>query len=197
MAQTVGAGTAGLRGAVKSGGGAKAKTHSRHADGDATSARSKEEPNDVDELLAQVTPENGGLVGGPDGLAVGNPESQRIYDDAIARGAVPSPKGPKPIRQPNPDGDRTGADRPGTAQDDATNRPQSPIRRVPIYTHIPAPTGPATPQDAWKWEGVPPGRSLIGKVEPGKMRYYMGDDGHGPCIKWLPAAWPQGEEPEP
>ena len=54
-------------------------------------------------------------------------------------------------------------------------------------------TGPATAEDAWKWEGVPPGRSLIGRVEAGKMRYYMGDDGHGPCIKWLPAAWPPHE----
>ena len=54
-------------------------------------------------------------------------------------------------------------------------------------------TGPATAEDAWKWEGVPPGRSLIGRVEPGKERYYMGDDGHGPCIKCLPPAWPPHE----
>ena len=54
----------------------------------------------------------------------------------------------------------------------------------------------AAPGDAWKWEGVPPGRSLIGPVEPGKLRHYMGDDGHGPCIKWLPAVWPPGQEPE-
>ena len=26
------------------------------------------------------------------------------------------------------------------------------------------------------------------------MRYYMADDGHGPCIKWLPPAWPPGPE---
>ena len=51
-------------------------------------------------------------------------------------------------------------------------------------------SGPATAEDAWQWEGVPPGRGLIGLVEPGKVRYYMGDDGHGPCIKWLPPAWP-------
>jgi hypothetical protein len=75
-------------------------------------------------------------------------------------------------------------------------RPQpGPARRVPVAVRIPAPTGPATPEDAWKWEGVPPGRSLIGPVEPGKLRHYMGDDGHGPCIKWLPAAWPPGQEP--
>lgn len=56
-------------------------------------------------------------------------------------------------------------------------------------------TGPATPEDAWKWEGVPPGRSLIGKVEPGEPRFYMGDDGHGPQICGLPRAWPPGQGP--
>jgi hypothetical protein len=154
------------------------------------------------ELLAQVTPENGGLVSGPDGgLAVGNPESQRIYDDAIARGAVPPPKGPPPIRRAPSNADRASVDRAGTGQPNADHsstarREPSPPRRAPVATRIPAPTGPATPDDAWKWEGVPPGRSLIGPVEPGKLRHYMGDDGHGPCIKWLPAVWPPGQEPE-
>jgi hypothetical protein len=177
---------------------------------------------DDEELLAQVTPENGGLVSGPDGgLAVGNPESQKIYDDAVARGAVPPPKGPPPIRGGSSDGDgRTadgagngrrggdqGAKTPGQASPGqpspaqpspakASPAQESPPRRVPVSRRIPARTGPATPEDAWKWEGVPPGRGLIGPVEPGKMRHYMGDDGHGPCIKWLPAAWPPGQEPE-
>jgi hypothetical protein len=154
------------------------------------------------ELLAQVTPENGGLVSGPDGgLAVGNPESQKIFDDAVARGAVPPPKGPPPIRGTASDADGASADEAGTRRPDAaegatTPRGPSAPRRVPISPRIPAPTGPATPEDAWKWQGVPPGRSLIGPVEPGKLRHYMGDDGHGPCIKWLPAAWPPGQEPE-
>ncbi len=43
------------------------------------------------------------------------------------------------------------------------------------------------------WEGVPPGRSLIGKVEPGEPRFYMGDDGHGPQIVGLARAWPPGD----
>ena len=156
---------------------------------------------DDDELLARVTPENGGLIAGPDGRhAVGNPESQKIYDAAVARGALPRPKGPPPIRRATSDADRLDADRSATGQrgadEGATPRQPAPARRVPVAVRIPAPTGPATPEDAWKWEGVPPGRSLIGPVEPGKLRHYMGDDGHGPCIKWLPAAWPPGQEPE-
>jgi hypothetical protein len=152
------------------------------------------------ELLARVTPENGGLVSGPDGRGVGNPESQKIYDAAVARGAVPPPKGPPPLRRAPSDSDRAAADRSSGGQSGAdagaTARQPSPARRVPVAVRIPAPTGPATSEDAWKWEGVPPGRSLIGPVEPGKLRHYMGDDGHGPCIKWLPAAWPPGQEPE-
>ncbi len=98
-------------------------------------------------------------------MADGDPESRRAYDDAVALGVGPRPKGPKPVLGPD-------RDDPGRA-----------------------PPGPATPEDAWKWEGVPPGRSLIGKVEAGEMRYYMDDDGHGPQIRWLPAAWPPGQGP--
>jgi hypothetical protein len=93
------------------------------------------------------------------------------------------------------DGGQSGSGRRGANEGAAQGQP-SPARRVPVAVRIPAPTGPATPEDAWKWEGVPPGRSLIGPVEPGKLRHYMGDDGHGPTIKWLPAAWPPGQEPE-
>ncbi len=83
---------------------------------------------------------------------------------------VAAPKGPKPILWSGPgDGAAGGTER------------------------VAAATGPATPEDAWKWEGVPPGRSLIGKVEAGQLRYYMGDDGHGPRIVGLPRAWPPGE----
>ena len=104
------------------------------------------------------------------GLAEGDPDSVRAYDDAVARGVVAAPKGPKPILWSGPDDGAAG----GTE-------------------HVAAATGPATPEDAWKWEGVPPGRSLIGKVEAGQLRYYMGDDGHGPRIVGLPRAWPPGE----
>lgn len=188
--------------AARSSGAAKRSTGSAtKTDGDGDGSAVKADGDADQELLAQVTPENGGLVSGPDGgLAVGNPESQKIYDDAVARGVVPPPKGPPPIRRSPSDSDRAAADRAGSVQRDAdqgvTPRQQPPARRVPVAVRIPAPTGPGAPEDAWKWEGVPPGRSLIGPVEPGKLRHYMGDDGHGPCIKWLPAAWPPGQEPE-
>jgi len=212
LAQTAGASGLGAGGAARSGSAPKRSSgvatrptgFGTNTDGDGSE---REAGDDGDqELLAQVTPENGGLVSGPDGgLAVGNPESQRIYDDAVARGAVPPPKGPPPIRRASPDADGADADRAdadsvGASQrgpdEAATPRQPSPPRRGPVAVRIPAPTGPVTPEDAWKWQGVPRGRSLIGPVEPGKLRHYMGDDGHGPCIKWLPAVWPPGQEPE-
>ncbi len=55
--------------------------------------------------------------------------------------------------------------------------------------------GPATAEDAWMWQGVPPGRALIRRYEPGEMRYYMGDNG-GPSLKPLDPAWPPGEGPD-
>jgi hypothetical protein len=208
LAQAGGASGLGAFGAARSASGAATRSS-----GEATPSTRSAVTTDVDgsegkagadgdqELLAQVTPENGGLVSGPDGgLAVGNPESPKLYEDAVARGAVPPPKGPPPIRRAPSDADRAAADPPRSVQDGghegATSPRPTPARRVPVAVRIPAPTGPATPEDAWKWEGVPPGRSLIGPVEPGKLRHYMGDDGHGPCIKWLPAAWPPGAEPE-
>jgi hypothetical protein len=119
----------------------------------------------LQELLDQVTPENGGLVSDADGFAIGNPDSQRIYDEAVARGALPKPKGPKPIALP-------------------PYRPRGTARR-----------GPARPEDAWKWQGVPPGGSLIGTPDPGETRYYGDFDEHGPRIHWLPPAWPDDVGP--
>ncbi len=147
-------------------------------------------------LMAQA-PAAGGATAGGAALAAGDPESQPRYDDAVARGVVPGPKGPKPVAGREPEAD-AAADSPpldtdggGETKPVDTDGGGPAVRRRPRGFN-PAPTGPATPEDAWKWEGVPPGRSLIGKVEPGKMRYYMGDN-HGPCIKWLPPAWPEGE----
>jgi hypothetical protein len=135
----------------------------------------------------------GGGTGSGVPMADGDPESQRAYDDAVARGVRPGPKGPKPVLGPN-GASGTGA---GTEVDDAAAPvPASVSGGTAARTEpLRARTGPATPEDAWKWEGVPPGRSLIGKVEPGEMRYYMDDDGHGPQIRWLPAAWPPGQGP--
>jgi hypothetical protein len=208
LAQTAGASGMTAAGAARSAGGAarSAGTAKRPAlsttDTNEGSPEGRAGDDGDQELLAQVTPENGGLVSGPDGgLALGNPESQKIYDDAIARGAVPPPKGPPPIRGAASDTDGTTSQGVDTGQRAAeqngpTRRHPSSPRSIAIAPRIAAPTGPATPEDAWKWQGVPPGRSLIGPVEPGKLRHYMGDDGHGPCIKWLPAVWPPGQEPE-
>jgi hypothetical protein len=126
----------------------------------------------LQELLDQVTPENGGLVSDATGYAIGDPSSQRFFDEAMERRANPKPKGPKPIVLP-PYRDRS-------------------TRQLPEGWK-PAPTGPERPEDAWKWRGVPPGAGLMGKVEAGKTRYYADHDEHGPRIHWLPPAWPDSE----
>ncbi len=129
-------------------------------------------------------------------LGEGDPASARRFDELVARGVTPARKGPKPILGTGsapPDGTSQSA---GGVEGEATparTAEGTPVPRARPYEFHPAPTGPATPEDAWKWQGVPPGRSLIGKVEAGEMRYYMGDDGHGPQICWLPPAWPPGE----
>ncbi len=130
-------------------------------------------------------------------LGHGDPESPRAYEELVGEGVRARPKGPRPIlARPT---DRSGAAGRSAADDapaalEASAAPPAGSARRDVWPS--APTGPATPEDAWKWEGVPPGRSLIGKVEPGEMRYYMGDDGHGPQIRWLPAAWPPGQGPD-
>ncbi len=163
-------------------------------------------------LLAQATPAgraaNGAAVGGAAlggatqgggsaeakgpgtvGLAEGDPGSMRVYEDAVARGAVPAPRGPKPILGSGTDDGAAG----GTGRPEGNGEPGGGVVGTGHPNAFSAPTGPATPEDTWKWEGVPPGRSLIGKVEAGQLRYYMGDDGHGPRIVSLPAAWPPGQ----
>ena len=141
----------------------------------------------LDELLAQVTPENGGLVNRADGRAVGNPESERLYQDYLSgrRVAEPKPRGPKPILEPNAS--------PGAA---STAAAPSSARQLAAGSNPPH-KGPSRPEDAWKWDGVPPGYSLLtpSEVRPGKRRHCSGDDGHGPQIMSLPPAWPPGEGP--
>ena len=149
----------------------------------------------LDELLAQVTPENGGLVNRADGRAVGNPESERLYQEFLSGRRVPEPRerGPKPIIERNKAETEMGPRPQPLAQPAQLAQPAAPpAARVPRYK-----TGPDGPEDAWKWEGVPPGHTLLGPVEPGKMRHYAGNDGHGPRIGWLPPVWPPGESPPP
>ncbi len=133
-------------------------------------------------------------------MAEGDPESQRAYDDLVAQGIRPRPKGPKPVLARPTSGQDSGsadegADR-GT-ESRATGFEPDPAQRVGARRSygLQARIGPATPGEAWMWEGVPPGQGLIRRYEPGERRYYMGDDG-GPSLKELPPAWPPGEGPD-
>ncbi len=124
----------------------------------------------------------------------GDPNSQRIYDESVARGIVPGPKGPKPILAPRsaPRGGAESAAESGadSGTDNGADGGQPLVGRGGRLL------GPATPTDAWKWEGVPAGYTLLNPVEPGKTRHCWGDDGHGPQLKSLDAAWPPGEGPQ-
>jgi hypothetical protein len=150
----------------------------------------------TEELLEQVTPENGGLIPGPDGLGIGDPSSQRIYDEAMARDYEPRPKGPKPIVGWSDKDDGGGAGKAaGSAAAVAGPRTGGALVAAggTAPRRSPHRTGPDNPDDAWKWEGVPPGHTLIGKVDPGEPRFSIGYDAQGPVIKGLPRAWPPGE----
>ena len=150
-------------------------------------------------------PEGPGGAEGSDGsgddgavrLTAGDPGSEQVFHAAMARGAEPGPKGRKPLMGAGEDetgtGSTDGARTAGAGGDAASDAMADRIGTWRGRPHWSPRTGPATAADAWQWEGVPPGRSLIGRVEPGKERYYMGDDGHGPSIKCLPPAWPPHE----
>ena len=129
-------------------------------------------------------------------LGDGDPASQRLYDEGVARGIRPRPKGPKPVLPP-PTSGGTGADTAsGSVESAATGFETDPADRVGArrQSGLGARIGPETPEDAWMWEGVPPGCGLIRRYEPGERRYYMGENA-GPCLKELPRAWPPGQGP--
>jgi hypothetical protein len=57
--------------------------------------------------------------------------------------------------------------------------------------------GPDTADQAWMWQGVPPGRALMTHYRPGQPRAYMEyDEGGSPSVKTLPPAWPTGQGPD-
>ena len=148
------------------------------------------------EARAKGNRDNGWAVPGPDGMAVGEEESPRIIEEVLSgrRAAPPRPpRGPKPIIGWKPEDEAAAGDDGPTDDEPATSSPVPATATSAAQGRVP---GPQRPEDAWMWEGVPEGRSLIGRAMPGKMRYYMDDDGHGPQFRWLPAAWPPGQEPE-
>ncbi len=123
-------------------------------------------------------------------LAQGDPEAPRLLQELAGQGVEPRPRGPKPL---------LGAPAPayGDARPAATGLEPDPAQRVGARAShgTGALLGPATPEDIWMWEGVPPGYGLIRRYKPGERRYYMGDNA-GPSLKELPPAWPAGQGPE-
>jgi hypothetical protein len=133
-------------------------------------------------------------------MSEGDPSAQRNYEEGVAAGIRPPPKGEKPVL-PAPTSGSGGADAGGPgaggATAPATGFEPDPADRVGARKlgGLGARLGPDTKEDAWMWAGVPPGGSLVRRYEPGERRYYMADDG-GPSLKSLPRAWPQGQGPD-
>ena len=134
----------------------------------------------------------------------GDPSAQRNYDEGVAAGIRPRPKGPKPLLPaPTPTSASRSAEADtgaagsaaGAAATAATGFEPDPADRVGAITAQGKRLGPATPEDVWMWQGVPPGHSLMTRYEPGERRYYMGDN-EGPSLKKLPPAWPPGQGPD-
>jgi hypothetical protein len=92
-------------------------------------------------------------------------------------------------------GSPSGAD--ANSESGATGFEPDPADRVGARrsTGLQGRIGPATAEDAWMWQGVPPGRALIGRYQPGERRFYMGDNA-GPSLQPLDPAWPPGEGPD-
>jgi hypothetical protein len=125
-------------------------------------------------------------------------ESPRIIEE-IQSGRRPAPpprpKGSKPIIGWKPEDEERGEEGgQNERSDSAVSAPAKAPWRSPL-TNADA-FGPTGPEDAWMWEGVPPGTGLVGTPQPGKMRWYMDRDEHGPKYGSLPGAWPPGQQPE-
>jgi hypothetical protein len=121
-----------------------------------------------EEKAVSTDPDDGGVFATPADL----------HDELMASRALePRPKGPKPIVGWSDASGSDGDARSGDADGDGDG------------------PGPATTADAWKWEGVPPGRRFLYPVQPGKHRFYIDYDAQGPKMVGLPPAWP-ADEPE-
>jgi hypothetical protein len=141
----------------------------------------------------EATPENGGLIPGPDGMGMGDPNSQRILDEAMAAGVESPPRGPKPIvGWTEGDDDGGGGALGGGPVGPAPSLPGAAAIAPPRPPGRPG-TGPANPADAWKWKDVPPGRGFMHPVQPGKARFYIDYDDHGPKMVGLDPVWPPDE----
>jgi hypothetical protein len=129
-------------------------------------------------------------------------EFRQQSEQLLAEKAQPRPKGTKPVL-PAPTFSSGSLDAPPSSGSEAGTVPAAtgyepdPADRVGARrsTGLGARLGPATAEDAWMWQGVPPGSSLIGRYKPGEERRYMGDNA-GPSLQRLPPAWPPGEGPD-
>jgi hypothetical protein len=164
----------------------------------------------------------GGLAGGggsgDDGegalgipLMEDNPEATRDIAERFAPGAPRQPKGPNPLR-PAPvfgpgsldyagpestDGGGSAGGSGAAAAAVATGFEPDPADRVGARSAKGRRIGPDSADDAWMWQGVPPGRALMTRYRPGQPRAYMEYDGGGsPSVKSLPPAWPPGQGPD-
>ncbi len=120
-------------------------------------------------------------------LGEGDPNSQRIYDEAVAAGIRPRPKGPKPLlpapastsrrggsatRRRRRIGGRRGGRRCrrggwngcGGCRSGSHGLRARPGRSGGGQVREGRRLGPDTAEDIWMWEGVPPGHSLITRV---------------------------------
>jgi hypothetical protein len=171
-------------------------------------------PESPEELVKKVDSNNGGQVPDAEGRGIGDPNSPRILEEATARGVQSPPKGPKPlVGLTAGSGDEGGAAGAGAAGGGAAGvglgaglgagaDTVGPPSAHPSAAAIAPPrppgrpgTGPANPADAWKWKDVPPDRGFMHPVEPGKDRFYIDYDEHGPKMVGLDPVWPpDGQE---
>ena len=147
-------------------------------------------------------------------MVEGSPEATRDIAERFAPGAPRQPKGPSPLR-PAPVFGPGSLDYAGPESTDdaastaatgaaaaaavvATGFETDPADRVGARSAKGSRIGPESADDAWMWQGVPPGRALMTtRYRPGQPRAYMDYDGGGsPSVKSLPPAWPPGQGPD-
>jgi len=144
-------------------------------------------------------------------MVEGSAEATRDIAERFAPGAPRQPKGPNPLR-PAPvfgpgsldyagpestDGEGSTGGSAAAAAAVATGFEPDPADRVGARSAKGRRIGPDTADDAWMWQGVPPGRALMTRYRAGQPRAYMDYDGGGsPSVKSLPPAWPPGRGPD-
>jgi hypothetical protein len=144
--------------------------------------------------------------------APGNPEAQQEGEERLAPDAPRGPRGKNPMleapvfgpRSLDYAGPESGEAESGDAGSAgsaaaavATGFEPDPADRVGARSAKGRRIGPATTDQAWMWQGVPPGRALMTHYRPGQPRAYMEyEEGGSPSVKTLPPAWPPGLGPD-